>query len=219
MQGNSTIYKHKIWIIFFFWVSSKKKKKQQQKPNKNDPVAEMTLKTRGRADLWALFITGTRKTLDDYLSYLIWFQKTLPLVNRKRKSQNRISWAEGMTGWNEEGAGCEGKETSWDGVGAQWDEGGAHLGQNLNFKIKITLDSVLHTHTQPITAQKGVILDEVNGIQETGENTNSTWIVFLKETRLFGKITIKVPSSRGVEGKGQEAWEAAESVCHDPGKT
>ena len=51
MQGNSTIYKHKIWIIFFFWVSSKKKKKQQQKPNKNDPVAEMTLKTRGRADL------------------------------------------------------------------------------------------------------------------------------------------------------------------------
>ena len=191
MQGNSTIYKHTIWIIFFFWVSSKKNNNnnnnKKKRPNRNDPVAEMTLKTRGRADLWALFITGTRKTSDDYLSYLIWFQKTLPLVNRKRKSQNRISWAEAMTGWNEEGAGREGKETSWDGVGVRWDEGGAHLGQNHKFKIKITLDSVLHTHTEHITAQKRVVLDEVNGIQENGENTNSKWKVFLKETRLFGK--------------------------------
>ena len=55
MQGNSTIYKHTIWIIFFFWVSSKKNNNnnnnKKKRPNRNDPVAEMTLKTRGRADL------------------------------------------------------------------------------------------------------------------------------------------------------------------------
>lgn len=142
-QGKSTnsIYKHKMWVIVsFFWVSSK------NVTYKNDPVAEMTLKTRGRADLWAPFITGTRKTSEDYLSYLIWFQKTSPLVNRKRKPQNRISWDEGTTGWNEERTGCEGKETSRDGMGAWWDEGGARGGQNKNFKIKTTLESALHTH-------------------------------------------------------------------------
>ena len=53
MKGNSTIYKHKIWIIFFFWVSSKNNNnnKKKKRPNRNDPVAEMTLKTRRRADL------------------------------------------------------------------------------------------------------------------------------------------------------------------------
>lgn len=48
-----------------------------------------------------------------------------------------------------------------------------HKGQNHNFKIKITLDSTLHTHTQPITAQKRVISDEVNAVQEKGESANS----------------------------------------------
>lgn len=38
-------------------------------------------------------------------------------------------------------------ETTWDGVGAQGDEGGAHTGQNHNFKIKVTLDS-MPPHTQ-----------------------------------------------------------------------
>ena len=39
MQGNSTIYKHKIWIIFFFWVSSKNNNNNNKK---NDPT-EMIL--------------------------------------------------------------------------------------------------------------------------------------------------------------------------------
>ena len=39
MQGNSTIYKHKIWIIFFFWVSSKNNNNNKKK---NDPT-EMIL--------------------------------------------------------------------------------------------------------------------------------------------------------------------------------
>lgn len=117
---------------------------------KNHPMAKMKrnniLKTRGKADLWTLFITGTRKNLEDYLSYLIWFKKTLPLVNRKRKPQNRISWDEGTIGWNKKKTGCEAKATSWDEMRAWWDKGGAQGGKNNNFKMKITLEGTLpHT--------------------------------------------------------------------------
>lgn len=71
---------------------------------RNDCVAKVTVRPE-EEQTSEQFLTGTRKHSEDYLSSLIWFKKTLPSVNRKRKPQNWISRDEGTTGWDEKRTG------------------------------------------------------------------------------------------------------------------
>lgn len=106
---------------------------------------------KGRADLWTLFITGTRENLEDCLSYLIWFKKTLLLANRKRKPQNGTSWDEGTTGWDEKKTGYETKAASCDETGALGKTTEVHKETRAILKLKWFLSQPLHTHTFRIT--------------------------------------------------------------------
>lgn len=102
---------------------------------------------KGRADLWTLFVTGTRENLEDCLSYLIWFKKTLLLANRKRKPQNGTSWDEGTTGWDEKKTGYETKAASCDETGALGKTTEVHKETRAILKLKWFFESTPpHTH-------------------------------------------------------------------------
>lgn len=113
-----------------------------------------TLKIRTTADLWTLFITGTRENLEDCLSYLIWFKKTLLLANRKSKPQNRTSWDEGTTGWDEKKTGCETKVASCDKTGALGKITEVHKEPRTILRLEWFLSQPLHPRTSHIAHGK-----------------------------------------------------------------